>query len=325
LNEAGNVEDTMKAIDGKSIHMYHVEGAGGGHAPDIVSVCGYPNVLPGSTNPTNPYTVNTIDEHLDMLMVCHHLDRKIHSDVMFADSRIRQETIMAEDVLHDIGAISIMSSDSQAMGRVGEVIMRTWQLAAKNKEQRGPLPEDVGKGNDNFRAKRYIAKYTINAAIASGISHVVGSVEIGKFADLVLWQPKFFGVKPEIVIKGGHICYASIGDANASIPTPEPSFMKPMWSATHSNSSLVFVSYASVKTNHVQHFGLKKRIVTVKNINKLGKKDMIYNNWCKPIRVDPQSFKVFIPIEGKDGKEHPTEVTSAPAKTLPLSRRYFFF
>ena len=289
LNESGFVETSTAAFKGRAIHSYHTEGAGGGHAPDIIKICGEPNVIPSSTNPTRPFTVNTIDEHLDMLMVCHHLDRNIPEDVAFAESRIRGETIAAEDILHDLGALSIISSDSQAMGRVGEVITRTWQTAHKMKQQRGPLPEDAASAadtpNDNFRVRRYVAKYTINPARAHGISHEVGSVEIGKLADLVLWKPAFFGARPEMILKGGIIAQSQMGDANASIPTPQPSFSRPMFGALGGaigKSSMVFVSAASVA--HVRaNYGLTKQVVAVKNCRNIGKKDMALNDYLPNI------------------------------------------
>ena len=316
LNESGFVEASLAAFKGRTIHTYHSEGAGGGHAPDIIRVCGEPNVLPSSTNPTRPYTVNTLDEHLDMLMVCHHLDKNLPEDVAFAESRIRGETIAAEDILHDLGAISMISSDSQAMGRIGEVITRTWQTADKMKQQRGPLPEESG-GNDNFRIKRYIAKYTINPAIAHGFGHLVGSVEVGKLADLVLWKPAFFGAKPELVIKGGAIAWAQMGDPNASIPTPQPVFMRPMFGAFGKAAapvSLALVSRASVKT--VNTYGLRKQISAVKNCRGLGKKDMKLNDATPKIEVDPETYRVTA-----DG----VHLTCAPSKVLPLAQRYSLF
>ncbi|KAI4385293.1 hypothetical protein MLD38_003337 [Melastoma candidum] len=318
LNESGFVEHTIEAFKGRTIHTYHSEGAGGGHAPDIIKVCGVPNVLPSSTNPTRPYTSNTIDEHLDMLMVCHHLDKDIPEDVAFAESRIRAETIAAEDILHDMGAISIISSDSQAMGRIGEVICRTWQTAHKMKCQRGPLHPD-GPNNDNFRIKRYIAKYTINAAIANGISHLVGSIESGKMADLVLWKPAFFGSKPEMVIKGGSIAWANMGDPNASIPTPEPVIMRPMFGAfgkAGSESSVAFVSKAAVQANVKAAYGLKKNVEPVGNVRKLTKLDMKLNDALPNITVDPETYTVVA-----DGEV----LTCSAATTIPLSRNYFLF
>lgn len=320
LNESGFVEHTQAAFKGRTIHTYHTEGAGGGHAPDIIKLCGEPNVLPSSTNPTRPYTVNTIDEHVDMLMVCHHLDKKIIEDVAFAESRIRQETIAAEDLLHDIGAISMISSDSQAMGRIGEVICRTWQTAHKMKQQRGALPEDAARarGTDNFRVKRYIAKYTINPAIANGISNHVGSVAVGKLADLVLWKPAFFGSKPELVIKGGVIAWAQMGDANASIPTPQPVYQRPMFGsfgAALGNCSMVFVSKVS-KQYVEENYGLKKHVVAVENTRKLSKKDMILNDALPVITVDPETYRVTA-----DG----VHLTCAPAQKLPLAQLYSLF
>ena len=318
LNESGFVEDTTAAFEGRAIHTYHTEGAGGGHAPDIIKLCGEPNVLPSSTNPTRPYTVNTIDEHLDMLMVCHHLSRDVPEDVSFAESRIRAETIAAEDVLHDIGALSMMASDSQAMGRVGEVWMRNWQTASKMKSQRGPLPEDSER-HDNHRVKRYLAKCTINPAITHGVADHVGSVETGKLADLVLWSPAFFGVKPEIVLKGGFIAYAQMGDPNASIPTPGPVFQRPMFGAFGSASaatSLTFVSGEAVDSGLAESLGLRKRLTPVRNTRSLGKKDLIHNDLLPDIEVDPETYEVRI-----DGQL----ITSEPAAELPLAQRYFLF
>ena len=319
LNEAGCVEDTLAAIGGRTIHTYHTEGAGGGHAPDIIKAAATPNILPSSTNPTMPFTVNTLDEHLDMLMVCHHLDKKIPEDVAFADSRIRPETIAAEDVLHDMGVFSMMSSDSQAMGRIGEVITRTWQTASKMKEERGPLPEDEGHGNDNFRAKRYISKYTINPAITHGISKYVGSVEAGKFADLVLWNPAFFGVKPDMVIKGGMIIASKMGDANASIPTTQPVLYQPMFAA-HGKakyaSCLTFVSKAAMEGHVKEKYGLEKTVVPVENCRNIGKKDMVFNDKTPEITVDPETYEVKA-----DGES----ITSKPAKKLPLTQLYSLF
>lgn len=318
LNESGFVETSTKAFKGRTIHTYHTEGAGGGHAPDIIKTCGEPNVLPSSTNPTRPFTVNTIDEHLDMLMVCHHLDKNIPEDVAFAESRIRGETIAAEDILHDMGALSIMASDSQAMGRVGEVICRTWQTAHKMKTQRGALPEEKLEGADNFRAKRYIAKYTINPARAHGFSEQIGSVEVGKLADLVLWKPSFFGSKPEMIIKGGVIVQSQMGDANASIPTPQPSFSRPMFGAfgdATGKTSMAFVSETSV--DHVnKNYGLRKEVVAVKNCRNIGKKDMALNDYLPSIEVDPETYKVTV-----DG-EH---LTCEPASKLPLAQLYNLF
>ena len=316
LNEAGFVDHTIAAIAGRAIHTYHTEGAGGGHAPDIIKVAGLPNVLPSSTNPTRPLTVNTIAEHLDMLMVCHHLNPMVPEDVAFAESRIRQETIAAEDILHDLGAISMMSSDSQAMGRIGEVVMRTWQTAHKMKVQRGPLPGDSSR-NDNLRAKRYVAKYTINPAIAHGFAREVGSIERGKLADLVLWNPAFFAVKPEIVIKGGLIAWSVMGDANASIPTPQPVLYRPMFGsfgAAPQSTSVTFVSRASVQ--HVERLGLRKRLVTVENCRKIGKRDMLHNSATPRIEVDPETYEVRA-----DGEL----LTCEPASVLPLAQRYFLF
>ena len=319
LNESGFVETSTAAFKGRTIHSYHTEGAGGGHAPDIIKICGEPNVIPSSTNPTRPFTVNTIDEHLDMLMVCHHLDRNIPEDVAFAESRIRGETIAAEDILHDMGALSIISSDSQAMGRVGEVITRTWQTAHKMKQQRGPLPEDAATGQaDNFRVRRYVAKYTINPARAHGISHEVGSVEIGKLADLVLWKPAFFGARPEMILKGGIIAQSQMGDANASIPTPQPSFSRPMFGALGGaigKSSMVFVSGASVEKVRAE-YGLTKQVVAVKNCRNIGKKDMALNDYLPNISVDPETYRVMV-----DG----VHLTCEPAEVLPLAQLYNLF
>lgn len=317
LNEAGFVEDTIRAIGGRTIHTYHTEGAGGGHAPDIIRIAGENNVLPSSTNPTRPYTVNTIEEHLDMLMVCHHLDSRIPEDVAFADSRIRPETIAAEDILHDMGVFSMLSSDSQAMGRVGEVITRTWQTAHKMREQRGALETDTT--SDNFRIKRYIAKYTINPAITHGIGHLVGSIEAGKFADLVLWNPAFFGVKPEMILKGGAIAYAQMGDPNASIPTPQPVYGRPMFGAFGSarrSTSITFVSQAAAQARIADALGLKKRVEPVLGCRNVGKKDMIHNDRTPRIEVDPETYAVRV-----DG-EH---ITCEPAKELPMAQRYFLF
>src|SRR4028118_1135896 len=292
LNESGFLEDTINAINGRTIHTYHTEGAGGGHAPDIIKAAMFPNILPSSTNPTRPFTVNTIDEHLDMLMVCHHLDKSVPEDVAFADSRIRPETIAAEDILHDMGVFSMMSSDSQAMGRVAEVITRTWQTADKMKKQRGFLPEDNGKNNDNFRAKRYVAKYTINPAITHGISEYVGSVEEGKLADLCLWRPAFFGVKPEMVIKGGAIAWSQMGDANASIPTPQPVHMRPMFGSfggAIAATSLTFVSQAALEQGIPTQIGLQKPAVAVLNTRQLSKRDMKLNDALPHMEVDPET------------------------------------
>jgi urease len=290
LNESGFVEQTIAAIAGRTIHAYHTEGAGGGHAPDIISVVEHPNVLPSSTNPTRPYTLNTLDEHLDMLMVCHHLSKKIPEDVAFAESRIRAETIAAEDVLHDLGAISMMSSDSQAMGRCGEVILRTWNTAHKNKLQRGTLPEDEGTGADNFRVKRYLSKYTINPALAQGMAHIIGSVEVGKLADLVLWKPRTFGTKPDLVIKSGMISWAAMGDANASIATVQPVVMRPMFGDMVPQTSITFVSQASIENGEVQKYGLKKRVEAVMGCRTVGKKDMKFNAVMPKMRVDPEKY-----------------------------------
>jgi urease subunit alpha len=317
LNESGFVEASVAAMKGRSIATFHTEGAGGGHAPDIIRVCGEPNVLPSSTNPTMPYTVNTVAEHLDMLMVCHHLDPAIAEDVAFAESRIRKETIAAEDILHDLGAFSMMSSDSQAMGRVGEVIIRTWQTAHKMKIQRGSLKEDKNK-TDNFRVKRYIAKYTINPAIAHGISHEVGSIEEGKLADLVLWKPAFFGVKPSLILKGGAIAAAAMGDPNASIPTPQPVHYRPMFGAFGKalKTSVTFVSKSSLKNPGLGKLNLSKPLVAVKNIRKVGKKDMVHNSWQPKISVDPETYEVRA-----DGEL----LVCEPAKVLPMAQRYFLF
>jgi urease alpha subunit len=316
LNEAGFVDDTIAAIGGRTIHTYHTEGAGGGHAPDIIKIAGLPNILPSSTNPTRPLTVNTIAEHLDMLMVCHHLNPQVPEDVAFAESRIRQETIAAEDILHDLGVISMMSSDSQAMGRIGEVVTRTWQTAHKMKVQRGALAGDSSR-NDNQRIKRYVAKYTINPAIAHGIASEVGSVEPGKLADMVLWNPAFFGVKPEMIIKGGFIAWSVMGDANASIPTPQPVLYRPMFGsfgAAPQSTGVTFISLASLPT--VEKLGLKKRLVPVQNCRKIGKADMIHNSATPKIEVDPETYEVRA-----DGEL----LTCEPASVLPLAQRYFLF
>lgn len=318
LNESGFVETSLAAFKGRTIHTYHTEGAGGGHAPDIIKACGLPNVLPSSTNPTRPFTRNTIDEHLDMLMVCHHLDPSIAEDVAFAESRIRRETIAAEDILHDLGAFSMISSDSQAMGRVGEVIIRTWQTADKMKRQRGALPEDA-PGNDNFRVKRYVAKYSINPAITHGISHEVGSVEVGKWADLVLWRPAFFGVKPSLILKGGAIAASLMGDANASIPTPQPVHYRPMFASfagSRHATSLTFVSQAAQAAGVPEQLGLKKKIGVVKGCRNLQKKDLIHNGATPQIEVDPQTYQVKA-----DGQL----LWCEPAEVLPLAQRYFLF
>lgn len=319
LNEAGCVEDTLDAIGGRTIHTYHTEGAGGGHAPDIIRAAGTENVLPSSTNPTMPFTVNTLDEHLDMLMVCHHLDKRIPEDVAFADSRIRPETIAAEDVLHDMGVFSMMSSDSQAMGRVGEVVTRTWQTASKMKDQRGALPEDKGKDNDNFRVKRYISKYTINPAITHGVSEYVGSVEVGKIADLVIWNPMFFGAKPDILIKGGMIIASKMGDANASIPTCQPVMYQPMF-AGHGkakyDSCITFVSQAAMEAGIKETYGLEKTVLPVKNCRNIGKKSMKYNSATPVIEVDPETYEVKA-----DGEK----IVCEAAKKLPLTQLYQLF
>jgi urease subunit alpha len=317
LNESGFVETTLKAIGGRTIHTYHTEGAGGGHAPDIIKAAAEPNVLPSSTNPTRPYTVNTIDEHLDMLMVCHHLDPAIAEDIAFAESRIRRETIAAEDILHDLGAFSMLSSDSQAMGRVGEVIIRTWQTAHKMKVQRGQLAQDPA-GSDNHRVKRYIAKYTINPAIAHGVGHLVGSVEAGKLADLVLWKPAFFGVKPSLIVKGGMIAAAAMGDPNASIPTPQPVHYRPMFGAYGKalRTSVTFVSKAALKNPEVAKLKLAKPLVAVKNTRRIGKKDMKLNDAMPRIDVDPETYAVRA-----DGEL----LVCEPATVLPMAQRYFLF
>ncbi len=318
LNESGFVEDTIAAFKGRTIHAFHTEGAGGGHAPDIIKVAGLANVLPSSTNPTRPFTKNTIDEHLDMLMVCHHLDPSIAEDLAFAESRIRKETIAAEDILHDLGALSMMSSDSQAMGRIGEVIIRTWQTADKMKRQRGRLKEEKGE-NDNARVKRYLAKYTINPAIAQGVSKHIGSVEQGKLADLVLWSPAFFGVKPDLVIKGGAIAAAPMGDPNASIPTPQPVHYRPMFGAfgkALTATSLVFVSQAALDRNIGEKLGVEKKLVAVENTRAIGKKDLVHNSATPAITVDPETYGVTA-----DGEL----LTCAPAEVLPMAQRYFLF
>lgn len=315
LNEAGFLEDTLAAIDGRTIHTFHTEGAGGGHAPDIIKAAGFPNILPASTSPTLPFTKNTIDEHLDMLMVCHHLDKRIREDVAFADSRIRPETIAAEGVLHDMGIFSITSSDSQAMGRVGEVIMRTWQLADKNKKEFGAQKEH----NDNDRIKRYIAKYTINPAIAHGISDYVGSVTVGKYADLVLWKPAYFGVRPEMIIKNGMIIGAKMGDSNASIPTPEPVLQREMFGSfgkAVADVGLCFVSQASLELGIAQRLGLEKTVLPVKRCSSIGKKDMLHNDVCADITVNPDTYEVFV-----NGKK----ITSKPAHSLSLGQLYHLF
>ncbi len=318
LNESGFVEDTVAAFKGRTIHTFHTEGAGGGHAPDILKVVGQANVLPSSTNPTRPYTINTLDEHVDMLMVCHHLDPAIAEDLAFAESRIRKETIAAEDILHDLGAISMFSSDSQAMGRVGEVIIRTWQTAHKMKQQRGNLPGDSDR-HDNFRVKRYLSKYTINPAIAHGISHEVGSIEVGKWADLVIWKPAFFGIKPAVILKGGFIAMAAMGDPNASIPTPQPVHYRPMFGSfggALARGSLTFVSQAGLANGIGQRFGLNKTLSAVKNIRHIGKRHMIHNDYAPRMEVDAQTYSVRA-----DGQL----LTCEPAVSLPMTQRYFLF
>ena len=318
LNESGFVENTIAAIKNRTIHAFHTEGAGGGHAPDIIKVSGNENIIPSSTNPTRPYTINTLEEHLDMLMVCHHLDKSIPEDVAFAESRIRKETIAAEDILHDLGAFSIIASDSQAMGRVGEVIIRTWQTAHKMKLQRGRLKEEKGE-NDNVRVKRYIAKYTINPAIAHGLSKHIGSITEGKRADIVLWDPAFFGVKPEIVMLGGSIACAQMGDPNASIPTPQPVYTRPMFSSfgrSLETSSITFVSKNSIETGSLNNLGLAKQTMPVENTRNISKKDMIFNNFCPDISVDPETYEV---------KANGEILTCEPATELPLAQRYFLF
>ncbi|MDB4687452.1 urease subunit alpha [Akkermansiaceae bacterium] len=321
LNESGFLEDTLAAINGRTIHTYHSEGAGGGHAPDIMKVCSYPNVLPSSTNPTRPFTVNTLDEHLDMLMVCHHLDSKIPEDVAFADSRIRPQTIAAEDMLHDRGAISIISSDSQAMGRVGEVICRTWQTAHKMKIQFGPLADESGKhpAADNFRALRFVAKYTINPALVHGIATEVGSLMVGKLADMVLWKPMFFGVKPELILKGGMIACANMGDPNASIPTPQPTYYRPQFAAhgkARAKTSVTFVSAISLEEGLAEKLQVSKKLVAVKDTRKVNKHDLLFNASCPDIQIDPESYRVTA-----DGEE----LTCEPLKEVPLGQRYFLF
>ena len=318
LNESGFVEDTIAAFQGRTIHTFHTEGAGGGHAPDILKVVGEANVLPSSTNPTRPYTVNTLDEHLDMLMVCHHLDAGIAEDLAFAESRIRRETIAAEDILHDLGAISIMSSDSQAMGRVGEVITRTWQTAHKMKVQRGALPEDSAR-NDNFRVRRYVAKYTINPAITHGMSHEIGSVEVGKWADLVLWHPAFFGVKPALILKGGFIAAAAMGDPNASIPTPQPVHYRPMFGAfggAMQRTSITFVSQAALAGGVAEAYGLHKHLAAVKGCRAVTKTDMVHNGYLPRMHIDAQTYEVRA-----DGRL----LNCEPAQVLPMAQRYFLF
>lgn len=318
LNESGFVENTTSAFKGRTIHAFHTEGAGGGHAPDIIKLCGELNVLPSSTNPTRPFTINTVDEHLDMLMVCHHLDSKIPEDVSFAESRIRRETIAAEDILHDLGAFSMIASDSQAMGRVGEVIIRTWQTADKMKKQRGSLPEEKGD-NDNFRVKRYIAKYTINPALTHGIAHEVGSIEVGKLADLVLWKPMFFGVKPDVVVKCGTIAAAAMGDPNASIPTPQPVHYRPMFGAygkSLTHSSVTFVSQAGYDLGMADALGLEKRLSPISGTRTIKKTDMVLNDYTPKMEVDPETYEVRA-----DGQL----LTCEPATKLPMAQRYFLF
>lgn len=318
LNESGFVEDTVGAMKGRTIHAFHTEGAGGGHAPDIIKICGENHVLPSSTNPTRPFTVNTVEEHLDMLMVCHHLDKSIPEDVAFAESRIRRETIAAEDILHDMGAFSIIASDSQAMGRVGEVLIRTWQTADKMKKQRGRLPEETGE-NDNLRVRRYVAKYTINPAIAHGLSHQIGSIEEGKRADLVLWNPAFFGVKPEMVLLGGTIACAQMGDPNASIPTPQPVYSRPMFGAygrSVEHSAVTFVSGAAQSERIGDTLGLAKQTVAVQNTRNIGKQDLFLNNATPQIEVDPETYEVRA-----DGEL----LICQPAEVLPMAQRYFLF
>ncbi|MGN5350982.1 urease subunit alpha [Ralstonia sp. L16] len=322
LNESGFVEATVAAFKGRTIHTYHTEGAGGGHAPDIIRVCGESNVLPSSTNPTRPFTVNTLDEHLDMLMVCHHLDASIAEDIAFAESRIRRETVAAEDILHDLGAFSMISSDSQAMGRVGEVVLRTWQTAHKMKVQRGKLagdPNDARGGHDNFRVKRYVAKYTINPALTHGIAHEVGSVEVGKWADLVLWKPAFFGVKPSLILKGGMIASAAMGDANASIPTPQPVHYRPMFGSAGGalgRTSLTFLSQSAAAAGVAEQYGLAKTTAVVKGTRTVSKADMVHNDWRPDISVDPETYQVVA-----DG----VVLTCEPAEVLPMAQRYFLF
>lgn len=318
INEAGFVEDTIAAIGNRTIHTYHTEGAGGGHAPDIIRIAGYSNILPSSTNPTRPYTVNTIAEHLDMLMVCHHLNPQVPEDVAFAESRIRPETIAAEDILHDLGVFSMISSDSQAMGRVGEVVTRTWQTAHKMKVQRGSLPQDTSR-NDNFRVKRYVAKYTINPAITNGMATDIGSIEPGKLADLVLWKPALFGTKPEIILKGGFIAWSVMGDANASIPTPQPVLYRPMFGSfggATAATSLTFLSKAAVEAGIAEQIGMKKAVAAVQNCRSIGKADMIHNEATPNIEVDPETYEVRA-----DGEL----LTCEPAEVLPMAQRYFLF
>jgi urease subunit alpha len=318
LNESGFLEDTLSAFKGRTIHTYHTEGAGGGHSPDIIRACGEANVLPSSTNPTRPYTVNTIDEHLDMLMVCHHLNPSIPEDIAFADSRIRKESIAAEDIMQDLGAISMISSDSQAMGRIGEVITRTWQTAHKMKQQRGALAPDTER-NDNFRAKRYIAKYTINPAISHGVSHEVGSIEVGKLADLVLWKPAFFGIKPSMIIKGGFIAAAPMGDANASIPTPQPVYYRPMFGSfgqAPAKTCMTFMSQASIDLGVPEKIGMTRMVSACKNTRDISKNDMIHNDWQPEITVDAQTYEV---------RANGELLTCEPATELPLAQRYCLF
>jgi len=318
INEAGFLEDTVAAIGGRAIHTYHTEGAGGGHAPDIIAIASLPNILPSSTNPTRPFTVNTIAEHLDMLMVCHHLNPQVPEDVAFAESRIRPETIAAEDILHDMGVLSVISSDSQAMGRIGEVVLRTWQTAHKMKTQRGALPQDSAR-NDNFRAKRFVAKYTINPALIHGVGHEIGSIEPGKLADLVLWKPAFFGAKPEMVVKGGFIAWSAMGDANASIPTPQPVLYRPMFGAfggATAATSLTFISQMATDAGIPEQLGLKKQTAAVRGTRTVGKKDLIHNDATPHIEVDPETYEVRA-----DGEL----LTCEPAETLPLAQRYFLF
>jgi urease subunit alpha len=318
INEAGFLEATVAAIAGRAIHTYHTEGAGGGHAPDIIAIASHPNILPSSTNPTRPYTINTIAEHLDMLMVCHHLNPQVPEDVAFAESRIRPETIAAEDILHDLGVLSMLSSDSQAMGRIGEVVIRTWQTAHKMKSQRGALAEDSTR-NDNYRAQRYVAKYTINPAITHGMAAEIGSIEPGKLADIVLWKPAFFGVKPEMVVKGGFIAWSAMGDPNASIPTPQPVLYRPMFGSfggAIASTSITFISQASLSAGVPQKLGLRKAIAAVRNCRRIGKKDMIHNSAIPKIDVDPETYEVRV-----DG----ALIACDPARVLPLAQRYFLF
>jgi urease subunit alpha len=318
LNESGFVEDTIAAFKGRNIHAFHTEGAGGGHAPDIIKVCGLPNVLPSSTNPTRPYTVNTIDEHLDMLMVCHHLDPRIPEDVAFAESRIRRETIAAEDILHDLGAFSMMSSDSQAMGRCGEVLTRTWQTADKMKRQRGKLPEDSDR-NDNFRVKRYLAKYTINPALTHGLAEYIGSVEIGKLADLVLWSPVFFGVKPDVILRGGMIVAALMGDPNASIPTPQPVHYRPMYGAfgkALTETAVTFLPSIAIERGLPAQLGIERMVLPARGIRAINKSRMVHNNATPNVTVDPETYEVRA-----DG----VHLTCEPASVLPMAQRYFLY